>query len=70
MRTRTRAIITCTAVAAAAGLAASMTAPALATTRLAPRPVAGPRAALRLTHENHAISRITGRTVNTRTVAG
>ena len=70
MLTRTRTVITCAAAVAAAGLATSMAAPALATTRLAPSTVAGPRAALRLTHQDHAIGRIAARAVNTRTFAG
>jgi hypothetical protein len=70
MLTRTRTIITCTAAAAAAGLAASIAAPALATARLAPSTVAGPGGALYLTHEDHAVGRIAARTTSTRTFAG
>jgi hypothetical protein len=54
MLTRARTILTCAAAAAAAGLAAGTAAPALATARPAPRAVAGPGGALRLTHHDHA----------------
>lgn len=70
MLTRTRTIITCTAAAAAVGLAASMAAPALAAARLAPGTAARSGGALRLTHNDHAIGRIAARPVNTRTSAG
>ena len=68
MLTRTRTIITCTAVAAAAGLAASIAAPALATVRLAPSTVTGPGGALRLTHQT--IGRITAAPISNRDFAG
>jgi hypothetical protein len=70
MLTRTRTLITCTAAAAAVGLAASIAAPALAATRLAPSNMAGPHGALRLTHNDHAPARITAAATSNRTFAG
>src|SRR5262245_63278839 len=70
MLTRTRTIITCTAAAAAAGLAASIAAPALATARLAASTAAGPAGMLRLTRDDHAIGRAAARPISNRTSAG
>jgi hypothetical protein len=68
--TRTWTILTCTAAAAAVGLAASMAGPALAAARPAPGTAAGSGGALRLTHNAHAIGQSAARPVNTRTSAG
>ena len=65
MLTRTRTIITCAAAATAVGLGASMAAPAMAA-RLAPGSAAGFGGALRLPSRDHAIGRVPGRPVNTR----
>ena len=67
MLTRTHTIITGAAAAAAAGLAASLAAPALATARRAPSDVTGP-GGLRLTHQ--AIGRITAAPISNRDFAG
>jgi hypothetical protein len=70
MLSRTRTIITCAAAAAVAGLAASVAAPALATTALAAGAVAGPRGQLRFTSHDHAAGAATATPTNSRTFAG
>jgi hypothetical protein len=69
MLTRTRTILTCTAAAAAAGLAAGSAAPALAAARPAPS-TAGTGWTLRLTHHDRATGRTAAATTSTRTFAG
>jgi peptidase A4-like protein len=66
--TRTHIIITCTAAAAAVGLAAGIAAPALATAQPAPSGVAGPGGTLRLTH--HAFGPSTAAPTSNRDFAG
>lgn len=68
MPTRTRTIVTCAAIAA--GLAASIAAPALAAARSAPATVAGSGAALRLARNVHMIGRVTTAATSTRAFAG
>jgi len=70
MLSRTRAIITCAAAAAAAGLAASVAAPAMATARLASSTVTGPHGQPRFTSNDHVIARSTATPTRTRTFAG
>jgi hypothetical protein len=68
MFSRTRIIIAC--AAAAAGLAASLAAPTLATAGLAASAVAGPHGQLRFTSNDHAAGPATATPTSTRTFAG
>jgi Peptidase A4 family len=70
MLSRTRTIITCTAAAAAAGLAASLAAPALATAQQAASAVAGPHGQLRFATNDHATGPATAAPTSNRTFAG
>jgi hypothetical protein len=68
MLSRTRTILTCTA--AAAGLAASLAAPALATTASAASAVAAPHGQLRFTSHDHAAGPAAATPTSNRTFAG